>query len=129
MNSKRGLRFRLWATMCCASICTASTRRDWPNAVCWKRGRPLDLLARTLRNQTLVDDTGRAVRELIVGYAYTWRLLLEYDENRLALSPGARPSSAESTTTLIFGADDNLNLLFLFFIEHTIPNINLSGCC
>ena len=53
----------------------------------------LDLLARTLQNQALVDDTGRAVLELITGYADTWRLLLEYDENRLALPPGARPSS------------------------------------
>jgi prophage maintenance system killer protein len=53
----------------------------------------LDLLARTLQNQALVDDTGRAVLELITGYADTWRLLLEYDENRLVLPPGARPSS------------------------------------
>ena len=52
----------------------------------------LDLLARTLQNQELVDDTGRAVLELIVGYADTWRLLLEYDEDRLTLPPGARPS-------------------------------------
>jgi len=33
------------------------------------------------------------VLELIVGYADTWRLLLEYDEDRLALPPGARPST------------------------------------
>jgi hypothetical protein len=46
--------------------------------------RTLDLLACTLQNQALVDDTGRAVLDLIVGYADTWRLLLEYDENRLA---------------------------------------------
>jgi hypothetical protein len=44
----------------------------------------LDLLARTLQNQSLVDDTGRAVLDIIVGYADTWRLLLEYDEDRLA---------------------------------------------
>ncbi|MGE0675355.1 MAG: Fic family protein, partial [Methylibium sp.] len=53
----------------------------------------LHLLARTLQNQALVDDTGRAVLELIVSYADTWRLLLEYDEGRLTLPPGARPSS------------------------------------
>ena len=52
----------------------------------------LDLLAHTLQNQALVDDTGRAVLELITGYADTWRLLLEYDENRLMLPPGARPA-------------------------------------
>ena len=54
----------------------------------------LDLLARTLRNQALMDDTGRAVLELVTGYADTWRLLLEYDEDRLAAAPpGARPSA------------------------------------
>jgi len=53
----------------------------------------LDLLARTLQNQALVDDTGRAVLDLIVGYAATWRLLLEYDEGRLALPSGVMPSS------------------------------------
>ena len=40
-----------------------------------------------------MDDTGRAVLDLIVGYADTWRLLLEYDEDRLVLPPGARPST------------------------------------
>ena len=44
----------------------------------------LELLARTLRNQALVDDTGGAVLDLIVSYADTWRVLLEYDEDRLA---------------------------------------------
>lgn len=53
----------------------------------------LDLLARTLENQALVDDAGRAVLELMVGYADTWRLLLEFDEDRLAVPPGTRQSS------------------------------------
>ena len=47
---------------------------------------------RTLRNQALVDDTGRTVLELVTGYADTWRLLLEYDEDRLAAPRDARPS-------------------------------------
>jgi prophage maintenance system killer protein len=45
------------------------------------------------QNQALVDDTGRAVLDLIADYASTWRLLLAYDENRLELPPGVRPSS------------------------------------
>ena len=52
----------------------------------------LDLLARTLQNQALVDDTGRAVLALISGYADTWRLRLEYDEEPLATPPGAQPA-------------------------------------
>ena len=59
-----------------------------------KRGTQFRIWAtRTLQNQALVNDTGRAVLELITGYADTWRLLLEYDEDRLVLPPGAKPSS------------------------------------
>jgi len=49
--------------------------------------------ARTLRNQALVDDTGQAVLDRIAGYADTWRLLLEYDEDRMAAPPGTGLSS------------------------------------
>ena len=49
---------------------------------------------RTLRNQALVEDTGRAVLELVTRYADTWRLLLEYDEDRLEAPAGTRPPSA-----------------------------------
>lgn len=45
----------------------------------------IELLARTLNNQALVNDTGSAVLALIVAYAKTWRLLLQYDESGLAL--------------------------------------------
>ena len=54
----------------------------------------LDLLSRTLLNQALVDDTGQAVLELIGSYADTWRLLLEYDEDRLRTPLGAKPSTS-----------------------------------
>ena len=96
VKSDQGTRFRQWAT---------ATLRDHllrgytvhPRRLA-ERGldeaqQTLDLLARTLRNQALVDDTGGAVLELITGYAETWRLLLEYDEDRLALPPGGRPST------------------------------------
>ena len=49
-----------------------------------------DLLARILRNQALVDDTGQAVLDLITEYANTWRRLLEYDEDRLKTPPVAK---------------------------------------
>ena len=54
----------------------------------------LDLLSRTLVNQALVDDTGQAVLGLIGSYADTWRLLLEYDEDRLKTPPGTKPSTS-----------------------------------
>ncbi len=95
VNSKRGVRFRQWATRTLRDHIvrgfTLSERRLAKRGLQEAR-RTLELLASTLKNQALVDDTGRAVLELITGYADTWRLLLEYDEDRLALPPGAKPS-------------------------------------
>ena len=54
----------------------------------------LKLLTRTLQNQELVDETGSAVLEIIAGYAETWRMLLEYDEDRLATPTGTKPSTS-----------------------------------
>ncbi len=96
VNSKRGTQFRIWATNTLREHLlrgyTLNERRLAERGLVEAR-QTLDLLARTLQNQSLVDDTGRAVLDLIVGYADTWRLLLEYDEGRLAPPPGARPSS------------------------------------
>lgn len=96
VNSRHGVRFRQWATGVLREHLVQGY--TFNQARLAERGlrearQTLELLARTLRNQALVDDTGRAVLELITGYADTWRLLLEYDEDRLALPPGARPSS------------------------------------
>src|SRR5690606_18458400 len=52
----------------------------------------LEQLARTLQNLSLVTDTGREVLGLITAYAKTWRLLLQYDEDRLAPPEGCQPS-------------------------------------
>jgi prophage maintenance system killer protein len=96
VKSAQGTRFRLWATQVLREHLVRGYTFNHTRLA--ERGllearQTLDLLARTLQNQALVDDTGRAVLELITGYADTWRMLLEYDEDRLALPPGARPSS------------------------------------
>ena len=95
VHSKRAVRFRQWATRNLrdhlVSGFTLNERRLAERGLQEAR-ETLDLLARTLTNQTLVDDTGSAVLELIAGYADTWRLLLEYDEDRLTAPPGTRPS-------------------------------------
>lgn len=96
VKSTQGTRFRQWATRVLREHLVQGFSFNQTRLA--ERGllearQTLDLLARTLQNQALVDDTGRAVLELITGYADTWRLLLEYDEDRLALPPGARPSS------------------------------------
>jgi len=96
VKSRRGVQFRQWATRVLREHLVQGYTFHQTRLA--ERGllearQTLDLLASTLQNQALVDDTGRAVLELIVGYADTWRLLLEYDEDRLAFPPGARPSS------------------------------------
>lgn len=40
----------------------------------------------------LVDGSEQTVHGLIAAYTDTWRLLLEYDEDKLATPPGTRPS-------------------------------------
>jgi len=96
VKSAQGTRFRQWATRVLREHLVQGFTFNQTRLA--ERGllearQTLDLLARTLQNQALVDDTGRAVLELITGYADTWRLLLEFDENRLALPPGVRPSA------------------------------------
>ena len=44
------------------------------------------------KEQMLGDGAGQAVLDLIAAYADTWRLLLEYDEDKLKAPPGTRPS-------------------------------------
>lgn len=40
-----------------------------------------------------MGDTGQAVLDLVAGYAKTWQLLLEFDEDRLLMPPGVQPSA------------------------------------
>lgn len=96
VKSTQGTRFRQWATRLLREHLVQGYTFNQTRLA--ERGllearQTLDLLSRTLQNQALVDDTGRAVLELISGYADTWRMLLEYDEDRLALPPGTRPAS------------------------------------
>lgn len=95
VKSTRGVQFRQWATRVLRDHLvrgyTLNERRLAERGLLEAR-QTLELLARTLKNQELVSGSGRAVLELIVGYADTSRLLLESDEERLALPPGARPS-------------------------------------
>ena len=96
VNTKRGVRFRQWATHTLRGhlVQGISVNEHRLAARGLQEAREtLYLLARTLSNQALVDDTGQAVLDLIAGYADTWRLLLEYDEDRLPAPPGTGPSS------------------------------------
>lgn len=95
VKSRQGTRFRQWATRTLRDHLvqgyTLNQKRLAERGLTEAR-QTLDLLARTLQNQALVDDTGRAVLDLIVGYADTWRLLLEYDEGKLGAPSSGHPA-------------------------------------
>ncbi len=94
VNSKRGTRFRIWAT----SVLKEHLVRGYPlnrRRLAEKGADELrevvSLLTATLETHDLVSDEGRAVLEIVSGYAATWNLLFQYDEDRL-------PLPAEKTT-------------------------------
>ena len=95
VKSQQGTQFRLWATRTLREHLVQGYTLN--SARLAERGineaqQAIELLARTLNNQALVNETGREMLELVVRYAKTWRLLLEYDEDRLSLPPGCQPA-------------------------------------
>ncbi|MGV1099706.1 RhuM family protein [Thiovibrio sp. JS02] len=92
VNSKRGTRFRIWATQVLKDHLvrgyTLNRQRLAEKGVAELK-QAMALLATTLESHELVSDEGRAVLEVVSRYARTWRLLLEYDEERLSV-PAAR---------------------------------------
>lgn len=95
VNSRRGVQFRQWATRTLRDHLTQGYSLN--HARLAERGieelqQAMELLTRTLQNQALISDTGRDVLELITGYAKTWRLLLDYDEDKLAAPAGCQPA-------------------------------------
>ncbi len=95
VKSLRGTQFRIWATRILREHLvrgyTLHERRLAERGLDEAR-ETLELLSRTLRNQGLLHDTGQAFFDLIAGYSQTWRLLLEYDEDRLVAPPGVKPA-------------------------------------
>jgi hypothetical protein len=97
VNSKRGVQFRQWATRVLREHLVRGYSYNQTRLA--ERGllearQTLDLLARTLQNQALVDDTGRAVLDLIVS---------PNPSSKTPPSPGWRGRSA--TRCLIHGPD------------------------
>lgn len=102
VNSKLGTQFRIWATR---------TLRDhllrgysFNERRIAERGvedlqQAVGLLTKTLQNRGLVTEEGLSVLQVVERYTRTWRLLLEYDEQRLATAP-SRPVAPMSRMTL-----------------------------
>jgi prophage maintenance system killer protein len=89
VNSKRGVRFRQWATGVLREHIVKGYTLNAQRLA--ERGIEIEhavgLLARTLTQHALVTDEGRAVLEVVQQYTRAWRLLLQYDENRLPDAP------------------------------------------
>jgi len=95
VNSRRGIQFRQWATRVLREhLLQGFTLNQSRLAELGinEAQQALELLARTLHANALVNDTGKEVLALIAGYAKTWRLLLQYDEQTIPLPPGCRPA-------------------------------------
>ncbi len=94
VNSKRGTRFRIWATSVLKEHLVKGytlNRKRLAEKGADELREVVALLTATLETHDLVSDEGRAVLEIVSGYAATWNLLFQYDEDRL-------PLPAEKTT-------------------------------
>ena len=104
VKSKRGTQFRIWATRMLRDHLlrgyTLNEKRLRERGL-GEIEQAVGLLARTLTQHALVTDEGRAVLEVVQQYTRAWRLLLEYDEGRLAGTPGhpLKPTSDLSLET------------------------------
>src|SRR5699024_4601613 len=88
VNSARATRFRQWATRVLREHLTRGYSLDEHRLA--QRGlselqQAMELLGQTLTRQELVNDLGRETIGIVLGYARTWRLLRDYDEDRLGL--------------------------------------------
>lgn len=95
VNSKRGVRFRQWATRVLREHLSDGYSLNATRLA--ERGldearQAIELLARSLADPALISDTGREFIGLIAGYAKTWHLLLKYDEDGLQLPAACQPA-------------------------------------
>ncbi|MBI1747590.1 MAG: virulence protein RhuM/Fic/DOC family protein [Acidobacteria bacterium] len=102
IKSPRGTQFRIWATRTLRDHLlrgyTLNERRLRERGL-GEIEQAVGLLARTLTTRALVTDEGRAVLDIVQRYTRAWRLLIEYDEKRLAERP-ARPAVPAASLTL-----------------------------
>jgi prophage maintenance system killer protein len=95
VKSQRGVRFRQWATRILREHLTQGyslNEHRLARVGLAELEQAVDVLGKTLVSQQLVSDVGREVVGLILGYARTWRLILDYDENRLGVPASAQPA-------------------------------------
>ena len=88
VNSKRGTQFRIWATSVLKDHLikgyTLNQKRLAETGLAEAR-QMMELLMNTLKGHELVTDEGQAVLGIVTGYARTWQLLWQYDEDSLTV--------------------------------------------
>ncbi|WP_205599078.1 virulence RhuM family protein [Halomonas faecis] len=92
VSSRRATRFRQWATRVLREHLTQGyslNEHRLAQQGLTELEQAVELLGQTLTRQELVSDLGQEVVSLILGYARTWRLLQDYDENALGVPPAA----------------------------------------
>lgn len=95
VNSRRGVAFRQWATRTLRARLLADYKRRAAQVEQYLAGfQNVELLAR----QATSDDAS-ALLDLIGRYARSWRLLLQFDENKLP-SPPSTPAKRMQRLTL-----------------------------
>ncbi|MCF6751173.1 virulence protein RhuM/Fic/DOC family protein [Stutzerimonas degradans] len=104
VSSARATQFRQWATGVLKQHLvegyTLNQRRLAERGIEFEQA--VSLLSRTLANQQLVNDQGRAVLQVIGDYARSWSLLQGYDEQSL------QEQSARQTDMRALAMDDVL---------------------
>lgn len=85
VKSLQGTRFRQWATRMLRQHLVDGYTLNQQRLADWgiEFQQAVSLLSRTLANQQLINDEGRAVLQVISDYARSWSLLQGYDEQRL----------------------------------------------
>ncbi len=98
VNSIRGTQFRIWATSVLRDHLikgyTVNERRLAEKGLV-EIEQAVSLLSRTLNNNELITDEGKAVLDVINSYAKSWTLLLQYDEQQLALPKEKRKTKQQ----------------------------------
>jgi prophage maintenance system killer protein len=101
VNSRRGTHFRIWATKALRDHLikgySINERRLKQRGIA-DLEQTVQLLGRTLSARQLVTDEGEALLDVIGKYARSWRLLFQYDENRLPAEP-LRPTARMARLT------------------------------
>jgi prophage maintenance system killer protein len=111
VNSKRGTQFRQWASQKIKDylICGYSLNHNkmTKNKI-EEIQNVIQILAKTLQNQSLTNKQSTEVLSLILSYSKTWRLLFQYDENGIEIPQNFTPSKNRLVYEESVGVIDNL---------------------